>query len=629
MIKSSFSLIAIVAAMLAATSCSQQDKVVEYPLIDMANTDALDFAKIELTDTATILHTNAYFRPHNWIRISSESYLLADGEKYMLTGSNGIEADSLFFMPDSGEAQFTLFFEPVPRNTRQFDFIEGESDDSWKILGIDLTGKKSYDPPTGLPSELLNPIKSEAIPDPVFKSGETTLNIHYMGYRKEIRTESNVSIANIFGLDQTYTVSTDTLTGTGTLKFMQHGPAQAIFGVGRKLQFVWLAPGETADVYVDMRQSGELIVARRSKKGLDKEIPALKGAYAAGTYGDLSNAYATPDADYSMPSKVFDNYEMSADEYTDTLIATYKSITDSIEKSDMPQLTKELQSTALKQETLYLITFADNMRENGYRLAHDMWDPTKEVNGIDKITAKHLARVAKLFDINDPKLLMGKNMVYYIAALNSPDFDWADIANITVGIVPNLRKSLKLAPKAAEGKLKESEIKSLGLQGFYADALMQIQAQTEASLAALKGKAKVETAPAVPNAKLFDAIIAPYRGKVILVDFWNTWCRPCRNAIAKNEPLKDTELKNDDLVWIYIANESSPLITYQTMIADIKGIHYRLNNEQWNYITAGGNFRLDGIPSYVLVDKSGNYSLRNDFRNHDVMKSALKEELSK
>lgn len=171
MIKSSFSLIAIVAAMLAATSCSQQDKVVEYPLIDMANTDALDFAKIELTDTATILHTNAYFRPHNWIRISSESYLLADGEKYMLTGSNGIEADSLFFMPDSGEAQFTLFYEPMPRNTRQFDFIEGEGDDSWKILGIDLTGKKSYDPPTGLPSELLNPIKVKQSPT-LFSSRE-------------------------------------------------------------------------------------------------------------------------------------------------------------------------------------------------------------------------------------------------------------------------------------------------------------------------------------------------------------------------------------------------------------------------------------------------------------------------
>lgn len=63
-------------------SCGPNNKTVEYPLIETANTNALDIAKVELTDSATILHTDAYYRPHNWIRISSESYLQA--------GENGI-----------------------------------------------------------------------------------------------------------------------------------------------------------------------------------------------------------------------------------------------------------------------------------------------------------------------------------------------------------------------------------------------------------------------------------------------------------------------------------------------------------------------------------------------------------
>lgn len=82
------------------------------PLIGAANTMTLDFPKIELSDTATVLHVDAYFRPHNWIRIDAGSYLLADGQKYMLQGSEGILPDSLFWMPDSGEASFVLKFGP-------------------------------------------------------------------------------------------------------------------------------------------------------------------------------------------------------------------------------------------------------------------------------------------------------------------------------------------------------------------------------------------------------------------------------------------------------------------------------------------------------------------------------------
>ena len=63
------------------------------------------------------------------------------------------------------------------------------------------------------------------------------------------------------------------------------------------------------------------------------------------------------------------------------------------------------------------------------------------------------------------------------------------------------------------------------------------------------------------------------------------------------------------------------------MIPDIRGLHYRLNEEQWDYLC--NKFQIDGIPSYVLVDKTGKYALRNDFRDHELMKRTLKEELQK
>ena len=90
------------AALWLAASCTQRNKCVENPLIESSNTMTIDISKVELNDTATVLHTDAYFHPGYWIRISSESYLLADGKRYALTGTEGIDADSLFWMPKSG-----------------------------------------------------------------------------------------------------------------------------------------------------------------------------------------------------------------------------------------------------------------------------------------------------------------------------------------------------------------------------------------------------------------------------------------------------------------------------------------------------------------------------------------------
>ncbi len=52
-----------------------------------------------------------------------------------------------------------------------------------------------------------------------------------------------------------------------------------------------------------------------------------------------------------------------------------------------------------------------------------------------------------------------------------------------------------------------------------------MQARVRKELESVKD-VRIETTPEVAVDKLFDAIVAPYKGKVVFVDFWNTWCGP-------------------------------------------------------------------------------------------------------
>lgn len=115
-------------------------KVVNYPTSESTNTDILEVKQVELTDTATIVHFNAYYIPKYWIQVSKNAQLVDGmGASYTLQKADGITPGEHFFLPESGEAEFSLTFKPLPLETKLFNFTEGTAQNDWQINGIKLS----------------------------------------------------------------------------------------------------------------------------------------------------------------------------------------------------------------------------------------------------------------------------------------------------------------------------------------------------------------------------------------------------------------------------------------------------------------------------------------------------------
>ena len=82
-----------------------------------------------------------------------------------------------------------------------------------------------------------------------------------------------------------------------------------------------------------------------------------------------------------------------------------------------------------------------------------------------------------------------------------------------------------------------------------------------------------------------------------------------------------------DVVFLFIADESSPQRVYDGMIVSMKGHHYRLNNAQASSLRQKWGF--PGIPSYVIVGKDGSVKdFHTGFKGVDYYRAKIERELN-
>ena len=121
-------------------------------------------------------------------------------------------------------------------------------------------------------------------------------------------------------------------------------------------------------------------------------------------------------------------------------------------------------------------------------------------------------------------------------------------------------------------------------------------------------------------------IIEPWKGKIILIDVWGTWCGPCKEALKHSQELYE-RMKPYDMFFLYMANNSNET-SWKNVINE-----YNVTGENVGHVNLPADqqsavedfLKVNSYPSYFLIDREGHLlEVNADPRNLDQFEELVK-----
>ncbi len=115
----------------------------------------------------------------------------------------------------------------------------------------------------------------------------------------------------------------------------------------------------------------------------------------------------------------------------------------------------------------------------------------------------------------------------------------------------------------------------------------------------------------------FEALLAKYKGKVIYIDFWASWCAPCLSELPYSQTLQKYYAKQD-LIFLYLTPDDieskwrGNIARYQ-----LSGEHYLMSKplKDEALFTLG----IKALPHYAIIDKQGNVAIADARKPSNVL----------
>lgn len=120
-----------------------------------------------------------------------------------------------------------------------------------------------------------------------------------------------------------------------------------------------------------------------------------------------------------------------------------------------------------------------------------------------------------------------------------------------------------------------------------------------------KGDPAIDFAFADANGKTH--ALSDFKGKVVYVDVWATWCAPCKKELPELKKLEEEYKDNKNIVFIGVSvDKAGDMQKWKDFVAqeNLPGVQLFAGAEANDKLM--GPYKIKGIPRFILVGKDGN-----------------------